>query len=192
MGFIGRMDIDSLTRGMSKREMGARDFIWLACLGSAARGPASLGDMAQAIDVITAGQWLPVGELVSASVEEMARGNHLKATHGGYTLTRRGRETLSLLMAQPLARPASVFGQVGLRMKLAFLDLAEPGERHSHLQGMIEGYEEELARRQTPCQGTAGGSFGELWRCHDIERLRRDLTLLRSMASGLGAPATRH
>jgi hypothetical protein len=191
MGFIGRMDMQTT---FGKREMGARDFIWLAALGSAARRPAGLEDMACAIDSITAGQWLPVGELVTASVEEMVRGGHLAlAADGRHTLSRRGRETLSLLLTQPLARPASVFGQVGLRMKLAFLDLVEPGERRLHLESMIEGYEDELARRMSPCEGcTARGSFGELWRCHDLERLRRDLALLRSMAGGLGAPATRH
>lgn len=183
MGFIERLD----TKGVAGREMGSRDFIWLAALGTVARGPATLDDICHAIDVITAGQWLPIGELVTASVEEMVRGGHL--TIPGQTtplclgLGVRGRETLSLLLAQPIGRPASVFGQVGLRMKLAFLDLVEPDERRSHLDAMITAHADELTMRQSPCDRCpARGSFGELWRSHDMERLRRDLALLRSMA----------
>ncbi|MBC7907058.1 MAG: hypothetical protein H7Y60_09975 [Rhodospirillaceae bacterium] len=191
MGFMERLDTKLCTR-----EMGARDFIWLAALGTVARGPATLEDICHAIDVITTGQWLPVGELVTASVEEMIRGGHLTTSSQDkpMTLSVRGHETLSLLLAQPIGRPASVFGQVGLRMKLAFLDLVEAGERRCHLDAMIAAHADELSRRQSPCESCAArGSFGELWRSHDMERLRRDLTLLRSMAGmAMGAPATRH
>lgn len=193
MGFIGHVEMAALT----KREMGARDFIWLAALGTVARGPAGLEDICHAIDTITLGQWLPVGDLVTASVDEMVRGGHLQATPGHprqVRLTVRGRETLSLLLAQPIARPISVFGQVGLRMKLAFLDLVEAAERRQSLDTLIDQYEDELIRRQSPADlCPARGSFGDLWRSHDVERIRRDIALLRSMAGmAAGAPATRH
>lgn len=189
MGFIGRVDMTAATR----REMGARDFIWLAALGTVARGPAGLEDICHAIDVITLGQWLPVGELVTASIDEMIRGGHLQGAPR-LRLTPRGRETLSLLLAHPIARPSSVFGQVGLRMKLAFLDLVETGERRVHLDTLIGLFEDELNRRHSPGDNCpARGSFGDLWRSHDIERIRRDIALLRSMADmAAGAPATRH
>lgn len=193
MGFMGRTE-----SRIKNNQMGARDFIWLACLGTAARAPAGLDDICRAMDVITLGQWLPVGELITASVDEMVRGGHMTATGeaGSWrvSLSGRGRETLSFLLAQPIARPASVFGQVGLRMKLAFLDLVDQGERRCHLDALICSYEDELALRQSPCeQCPSRGSFGELWRSHDLERLRRDVALLRSMAGlALGAPATRH
>lgn len=186
MGHIGQIDMAALTR----REMGARDFIWLAALGTAARSPAGLEDVCQAIDVITLGQWLPVGELVTASVDEMVRGGHLHTVAGLLRPTARGRETLSLLLAQPIARPTSVFGQVGLRMKLAFLDLVECGERRAHLDGLVGQFEDELLRRQSGEDACAArGSFGELWRSHDIERIRRDIALLRSMAGMASGPA---
>lgn len=193
MGFMERLDTT-----LGRREMGARDFIWLAALGTVARGPATLDDICHAIDVITTGQWLPVGELVTASVDEMIRGGHLTVSSQtepqSLGLGIRGRETLSLLLAQSIGRPASVFGQVGLRMKLAFLDLVEPGERRCHLDAMIVAHADELSLRQSPCDHCpARGSFGELWRSHDMERLRRDLALLRSMASmAMAAPAIRH
>lgn len=177
--------------------MGARDFIWLAALGTAARGNARLEDVCAAIDLITQGQWLPIGDLVAASVDEMVRGAHLQPVPGGEArlrITPRGRQTLSLLLAQPIGRPTSVFGQVGLRMKLAFLDLAEEGERRVHFDSLIGLYEEELGRCATPEERSgARGSFGDLWRSHDIDRLRRDVALLRRMASmAAGMPATRH
>lgn len=193
MGFIGNLWGTSL----SQREMGTRDFIWLAVLGTAARGPAGIEDFCHAIDVITIGQWLPVGELVCASVDEMLRGGHLELMGAGdnrLVPTERGRETLALLLGQPIARPTSVLGQVGLRLKLAFLDLLEGLERRAVLDGLIGQYDEELSRRQ---QGEefcpVRGSFGELWRGHDLERVRRDVALLRSM-TGMAAesPAFRH
>lgn len=194
MGFMGNPG----AAAMARREMGARDFIWLAALGTAARGPVGLEDICLAIDVITLGQWLPMGELVSASVDEMVRGGHLGPTGDGdgrLAPTARGRETLALLLVQPVARPISVFGQVGLRLKLAFLDLIGSAERREVLDGLIGQHDEELARRRGEGGCVARGAFGELWRSHDTERVRRDVALLRAMA-GLAAsqpsPATRH
>lgn len=194
MGFLGRVHLSVLS---DRREMGTRDFIWLATLGTAARDPAELEGICRAIDVITQGQWLPIGDLVAASVDEMVRGGHLQPVLGNelrLRLTPRGRQTLSLLLAQPIARPISVFGQVGLRMKLAFLDLAEAGERRAHFDSLIGQYDEELSRCLSPDESCrARGSFGDLWRSHDIDRLRRDIALLRRMAAmAAGAPATRH
>lgn len=194
MGFLGRIQMPAVSE---RREMGARDFIWLAALGTAARGNARLEDICVAIDLITQGQWLPIGDLVAASVDEMVRGAHLQPVLGGeprLRITPRGRQTLSLLLAQPTGRPTSVFGLVGLRMKLAFLDLAEEGERHAHFQTLIDLYEEELGRCMAPeAHAGARGSFGDMWRNHDIDRLRRDVALLRRMAGMTeGAPSTRH
>lgn len=188
MGFIGRIHT-----GMApaRRELGTRDFIWLATLGTAARGPAGLEEICFAIDTITLGQWLPVGELVTASVAEMVRGGHLQAAPGQpdrLRLTARGRETLMLLLAQPPGRPASVFGQVGLRLKLAFLDLAPPVERRVHLEAMVTLYQEELAHRMADENCAALGSFGAAWRSHDAERLRGDIALLERLAAVSSMP----
>ncbi|MGE5515143.1 MAG: hypothetical protein ACM31D_04910 [Bacteroidota bacterium] len=186
-----------MTAASERREMGTRDFIWLAALGTVARGPAGLDGICRAIDAITHGQWLPVGDLVTASVDEMVRGGHLQPMldpERHLRLTARGRQTLSLLLAQPIARPTSVFGQVGLRLKLAFLDLAEEGERRQHFRMLIDLYQEELGRSQMPASGdVARGSYGELWRSHDIDRLHREIGLLRRLAGmAVGAAATRH
>lgn len=189
MGFIGR--IHTTTLGATRPEMGARDFIWLASLGTAARGPAGLEDICAAIDAITLGQWLPVGDLITASVGEMVRGGHLQAAPGrsdGWRLTARGRETVMLLLGQPLARPSSVFGQVGLRLKLAFLDLAPAAERRVHLDALLALYQDELAGRSADEACPALGSFGAAWRERDTERLQDDIALLRRLAATSATP----
>ena len=200
MGFIGRIHTSSAP-SQNRREMGARDFIWLAALGTAARGPAGLEDICAAIDAITLGQWLPVGDLVTASVAEMVRGGHLQTMPGKATpgetgpgeadslrLTMRGREILMLLLAQPLARPSSVFGQVGLRLKLAFLDLAPAVERLRHLEALMTQYQDELTCRAAGQECAALGRFGAAWRHHDAERLRGDLALLERLAATSATP----
>lgn len=190
MGFIGRIHT-STALSQNRREMGARDFIWLAALGTAARGPAGLEDICAAIDAITLGQWLPVGDLVTASVGEMVRGGHLQTMPGKgdhLRLTLRGREILMLLLAQPLARPSSVFGQVGLRLKLAFLDLAPAAERLRHLETLMTQYQDELTCRAAGQECAALGRFGAAWRHHDAERLRGDLALLERLAATSATP----
>lgn len=189
MGFIGR--IHTTATAPARREMGTRDFIWLAALGTAARGPAGLEDICAAIDAITLGQWLPVGELVTASVAEMVRGGHLQAgvdQAESLRLTARGRETLLLLLAQPLAPPASVFGQVGLRLKLAFVDVAPPEERRRHLEALVAQHEDELAGRLTQRACPVVGDFGAAWRAHDTQRLRGDIALLTRLLATSATP----
>lgn len=170
--------------GPAGRDMGPRDFIWLAALGGAARGPIDAEAVSAAIEAIAAGQWLPTCQLVADCMDEMARGGNLSETADArYRLTATGRDTLSLLLSLPVPRPASVLGQVALRLKLAFLDLVDQHERRCHLEGMVCAYEGELAARQSPCATCAArGSYGQLWQSHDLERLHRDLALLRSMA----------
>ncbi len=187
MGFI-----DISRPRPEQRQMDARDFIWLAILGTAARNDATLTDVADAIDAITSGQWMPVSDLIAASMDEMTRGGHLVICQSGpedrYALTPCGRQILLFLLALPLGRPGSLVGQVGLKLKLAFLDLAGAEDRRQHLQAVIILYEDEVdIRLRLRAHSLADGGYGELWNTHDMERLRRDLALLRSMA-GMALP----
>lgn len=198
MGFIGHIDLPSREqRAQEKREMSARDFVWLAALGSAARGPVGLDDICCAIDAITAGQWLPVPDLVTTAIAEMVRGDHLRIAadqDGWLELTARGRDTLSRLLSCPTASPSSLLGQVGIALKLAFLDVMDGGEIRAHLDALIRLYEDDLSRRAAPGgRSPASGRFGQSWRSHEIDRLRRGLALLRQMATGLeDLPPLRH
>ena len=67
-----------------------------------------------------------------------------------------------------------------------------PEARFESLDALIAQFEDELARRQRGEDACpARGSFGDLWRGHDVERIRRDIALLRSMA-GMSTGPTRH
>ncbi|HTH16589.1 MAG TPA: hypothetical protein VL974_08050 [Magnetospirillum sp.] len=187
MGFIGRI----VTAGWNAREMSARDFIWLAGLGSAARGPVELDDIFRAIASITAGQWLPVGELVTTATAEMERSGHLRMVspqNSRLCLTERGMQTLLLLLDQPLPRPGTVLGQVGVRFRLAFLDLMEDEVRRACLLDMTEAYRTEIQSRviEAPCP--ACGPLGIAWDAHDLDRLRTELALLEQMAVTSATP----
>lgn len=193
MGFIGHVRLPALER----RDMGARDFIWLAALGVAARGAVGIDDICRAIDDITAGHWLPVADLVTSAVAEMVRGDHLRITperDNWLTLSGRGRQTLALLMAQPVAGPSTQMGQVGVRLKLAFLDLIEADERRAHLEALTVLYDEEIGRvMAAERQGPVRGHFGQLWHGNHLDRLRRERALLRAMAETTPpATAARH
>ncbi|TAN70733.1 MAG: hypothetical protein EPN20_05310 [Magnetospirillum sp.] len=176
------------------RKMDARDFIWLAALGMAARTPSSLNDICNAIDGIAGPSWAPVTEVVLGCVEEMVRGGNLRETSDQdgveevFAITDQGRQTLSLLMAQPIDCPINPLGQVGLRLKLAFIDLMPTAERRHQLERVICSLEGELASRERHCDACPGrGSFGRLWRDLDTDRLRREIMLLRTFA-GPDAP----
>lgn len=180
------------------RPMESGDFIALAVLGASARGPASFEDIREAIAEIAAGPWTPVAELVSDRLEGLIGTGHLwaRGSDGGprIVITAKGRKLLAALLGRPLPPPGAPLGQVGLRLKLAFLDLVTPAQRRCHLDGMICAYEDELADRQRRCaacpaRSLAHGRFGRRWLDHDTERLHRDLALLRAMAEPDSAAA---
>lgn len=100
------------------------------------------------------------------------------------TITPRGRKVLERLSAQPTQAPGTILGQVGLRLKLAFIDLLPPRTRYAALETAIAAHEGELQSRRQHCDACpVRGEFGRLWFDHDCERLHHDIALLRSMAS---------
>ena len=170
----------------SGRPLGAGDFIWLAALGSATRGATTAGAVCDCIETIAAGQWSPSPQLVCDCLDEMARAHHLRFFRRGhddlFAITPQGRGILSMMLAQPMERPGTPLGEVGLRLKLAFLDLAEPEDRRLHLQEIIAIHEKELAARPSACTAChSPGCFGRLWSEHRTETLRREIELLRHM-----------
>jgi DNA-binding PadR family transcriptional regulator len=192
MGYLDRHPPSLLPAG---RPMGGGDFIWLAALGCAARRPIDTEAICQAIETISAGQWCPSGQLVCDCLDEMVRAGHLAVRGEGtdplFTITPAGHEVLSLMLSLPLNRPGAPFGQVGLRLKLAFLDLVDLTERQRHLESLICLYESELERRGESCADCpATGCFGRIWRNHDLEHLRRDLVMLRRLAGFITEPIT--
>lgn len=170
----------------SNRPMGPGDFIWLAALGSATRGATTAEAVCACIDSIAAGQWAPSAQLVCDCLDEMARARHLNFAHDGnydlFTITPQGAGILAMMLALPIERPTTPLGQVGTRLKLAFLDLADADERRLHLADLITAHQEELARRPDSCAAChAPGCFGRMWSAHHTDTLRRDLELLQRM-----------
>lgn len=172
----------------SSRPMGPGDFIWLTALGSAARGATTAEAVCACIDTVASGQWAPSPQLICDCLDEMARARHLDFSHDGryslFTITPQGRGILAMMLALPVDRPTTPLGQVGLRLKLAFLDLAAEEERVSHLNDLIDIHARELAGRPQTCAAcNAPGCFGRMWSDHHTDSLRRDLDLLQRMLS---------
>jgi hypothetical protein len=188
MGFIGTAPTVTSTA-----KMGPKDFIWLAALGTAARGPASVGDVCLAIDDIAGHLWTPASDVVIGCIEEMLRGGTLRLASDReplFATTDSGRQAISLLLSHPGAGSSCPLGQVGLRMKLAFIDLVPLAERRRHLSGAIRTCESEIGDCERRCQiCSAQGAFGRLWLDHETDRLRHDLSLLQAMMSQCGPAA---
>ncbi len=181
---MGRAAPHPLSASPSERPMGPGDFVWLAALGCAARNPTDTDTICRVIDTIAAGQWTPPGHLVCDCLDEMRRGGHLTpAGTSALAITATGHAVLSMLLAMPLDRPDSPPGQVGLRLKLAFLDLVDTTQRRRHLESLVCRYEAELASRSdADTDHPSLGCFAHIWRSHNLDHLRRDLLMLRKLA----------
>lgn len=162
--------------------MQARDLIWLAALGTGTREPFDLQQLCAVIDDLAGRIWTPVVDVMASCLEEMHRSGSLSFDTGRFATTDQGRQILGLLLGQPAGPTGCPIGQVSLRLKLAFLDLAPPQERQCHLGPIIEACQGELAECRRRCELCAAhGPFGRQWLRHEAERLRRDLGLLLSM-----------
>ena len=116
----------------------------------------------------------------------MVRARHLGYGHDGryglFSITPQGRGILRMMLSLPIERPATPLGQAGTRLKLAFLDLAEPKDRRLHLADLIACHRAELAAQPDHCTAcNAPGCFGRMWSEHHTDTLRRGLALLERM-----------
>lgn len=164
-----------------ERSMQVRDVIWLATLGAAARHPGSIEATVAMIGDIAGPLWPTAEHAVAACVREMLNGGHLTDAAGfnQWRITSHGLDCLERLMAVPLGGPRSVLGQVGLRLKLACLDLVSPEARQRVLAGMIADHLRDLALARVESGRIWVGRHGRAWHRADIERLERDLVRLR-------------
>jgi len=183
---MGSIRWQPLAKGTSNNKatgnMQARDLIWLAALGLGSREAFDLEQLCAVIDDLAGRIWTPVVDVMSGCLEEMHRSGSLSFNQGGFTTTDHGRQILGLLLGQPSGPAGCPIGQVSLRLKLAFLDLAPPQERQCHLGPIIEACQGELAECRRRCELCAAhGPFGRQWLRHEAERLRRDLGLLLAM-----------
>lgn len=169
-------------------EMDARDFVWLAALGLAARGPMPAHRVRRILDELAAGLFSPLSELPAKCLDAMLVGGHLAEvpdrTDGGQrlALTPSGHHTLVYLLGRSIARPSTPMGHVGMRLKLAFLDLLAAPDRRRVLETLVETCETELGGRDGMSIASPElGRFGRLWFEHETEGLRRDINQLRDL-----------
>lgn len=177
MGFVDHQTCSAV------HPLSAADYIWLAAMGSAERGPITLENVAQAVDSLAGTLWQPVFQVIADNVALMVEGDLLDSQDGILALTGAGRFRLAQLLVQPVQAPLSAFGQVGVRLKLAFLDLLPPLPRRRQIQSLITAYECEIASRSARCRAwPLNGAIGRKWLDHHMDSLEDGLALLRQSA----------
>jgi hypothetical protein len=176
------------TRPSAAREMDLRDAIWLAGLGAGARGPVRPDELARAVEGVAGHFWPQFSDLLDTCLDEMLLGGHLAAMvdrsdgSARLALTPVGHQTLSFLLSRPIPRPTSALGALGMRILLAFIDLAGPDERREAIASLIDGIERDRAARETSdADFMSAGTFARVWSHHEDERIERDLALLGRM-----------
>lgn len=170
--------------------LGPKEFIWIAALGTAARQPAGIEDICLTIDDIADQRWNPVSDVIVDTVSAMLSDRALRPSVNRpdrFETTDIGLEILASMFARPSGRPGCLLGEVGFRLKLAFADLAPTEARHLYLAETIRAYEGEIAACEQRCrQCSVQGVYARQWLNHETDRLRRDLSLLHSMAAECG------
>lgn len=184
MGFIEGRTI------LNRQAMTARDYIWLAVLGAAERAPLTMDEVAQAVAALAGPAWMPVSQLSFDAMDEMLEGGLLNPVERSLRLaiTGDGRRRLQDLVAQPLAAPLSTFGQVGIRLKLAFLDLAPAAVRRRQIDALLRACDCEIAARTAACAAwSLNGPLGRVWLDHQVDALEEMAEVLRRLARAEGA-----
>jgi hypothetical protein len=179
MGFIERQPCTTI------RPLNPCDYVWLAALGIAERGPITMEDVTLAVDALAGPLWTPVFQVVSDSITDMIEQGCLadEPDRDRFSLTASGRRRLSYLLSQPVQAPLSAFGQVGVRLKLAFIDVLPPILRRHQIMAVIRAYECEMAARAGRCRAwPLNGPMGRQWLDHHMDGLEDGLELLRRMA----------
>jgi hypothetical protein len=166
------------------RALTAGDYVQIAVLGCAAREPLEAEDLAQAVRTLAGHLWSPTAELIDEVAGSLLSGGGLALLPGPrFQVTPTGRRRLLALLGQPVQGPLSAFGQVGVRLKLAFLDLLPEGARRHQVSALICAYEGEIAARGTRCTAwPINGSLGRAWLDHQMDGLEDGLTLLKRLA----------
>lgn len=184
MGYIESRTI------LNRQAMTARDYIWLAILGAVERSPLTMDETVQAVCALTGPGWAPVSQLIFDAADEMLEDALLNPVEHSskIAITGEGKRRLLDLIAMPLAAPLSTFGQVGIRLKLAFLDLASPALRRSQINSILRACDCEIASRNASCRAwSLNGPLGRVWLDHQVDALEEMAEILRRLARAEGA-----
>lgn len=187
MGFVERRP------ALGRQVMTAGDYIRLAVLGAASRTPVSVDDAVRAVADLSGPFWTPVAQLVFDAIDDMLEAGLLNPVDRSSRLALSGDGTRLLheLITLPVASPLTTFGQVGIRLKLAFLDLAAPAMRRRQVEGILRACECEIASRGAACPAwRLNGPLGRLWLDHQMEALEETVEVLRRLARAEGTNQT--
>ncbi|MTJ82463.1 MAG: hypothetical protein F8N37_15840 [Telmatospirillum sp.] len=169
---------DTIDAGTANR-LGARDFIDLAALGTAARGASDIAAIAVAIEDLVGHLWSPGARAVAGAVADLLAAGSLIATAGpagrqDLTTSAQGRWRLVGLLTRPTDCPACPAGLVGLTLKMAFIDLAPPSARQTGLDLADCVYERELPEWHRQCSSCPRrGVMGRMWLDIETDRVQR-------------------
>lgn len=187
MGFVERRP------ALCRQVMTAGDYIRLAVLGAASRTPLTVDEAVNAVVDLSGPFWTPVTQLVFDAVDDMLEEGLLNQVDRSVrlALTGDGMRLLHELITLPVASPLTTFGQVGIRLKLAFLDLATPAVRRRQVETILRACECEIAGRGASCPAwRLNGPLGRLWLDHQMEALEETVAVLRRLVRAEGAGLT--
>jgi DNA-binding PadR family transcriptional regulator len=179
MGFV------DASRARAFAAMTAKDYVRLALLGAAGRRSLPADDVAAVVHALCGPNWSPTAQMVLDGVDDLVAEGLLNAYARTETLeiSAEGRQALHRLLAAPIAAPMSPFGRIGLRLKLAFLDLAPAHQRRRQVENAIRACECEIAARASRCPGwELNGPYGQAFLDHQVDGLEDLAGLLRRMA----------
>jgi hypothetical protein len=180
MGFVDRQFSHAVSH------LSAGDYLTLALLGSLARcRRLELEDLFAAATALGAPYWLPTSQLIDEALSSLRQAELIRhlANERALSITETGLDTLTCLLCRPVTRPLSAFGQAGMQLKLAFLDLLPPPWQHRQLDQLITAYECEIRQRNTsPSIWKLNGPFGQAWSDQNLDGMEESLGVLRRMA----------
>jgi DNA-binding PadR family transcriptional regulator len=165
-----------------------KEAVRLCALGTVAREPMRYGALAGSVRHFISRVAGPQLELMGMSIELLRYEGLVEAVDGAgmeddavVAITAGGRRELQALLTARI-RPANDLSKLIIALKMRFLDLLDPQERHAQIDLLAEGVESELARlldlRVAYARDEGEDSHLVAWLDHDITLLESRLTWL--------------
>lgn len=167
-----------------------KEAIRLAALGVVCERPQAYADVAQTVRHFASRIVGPSLELMGSSIEVLRTEGLIEAESAGedapLRITEAGRQELLALLLTSNRAPNSDVGRLAFALKMRFLHLLDPDDRHDQADMMIEACQAEIARLsdlEESCRDETG-YFGD-WLAHDIGLARARRHWLEAFRAGL-------
>jgi hypothetical protein len=163
----------------------------LAALGSLALAPKPYAELAAEVRQFTARIAGPSLDLVGPPIALLQvegliepAGPEGPEEEGPMRLTPEGRAEFLRLMGAALRPPVNDLSKLTLALKLRFLHVLEPQDRHMQVEAMVEMAEQELIRLSDLQEREAGSSATfSGWLSHEIRQAEARLDWFRALLS---------